>query len=36
MVDRIDSYKLVCTGGLNSNENHLDLSDNREDLPRAW
>lgn len=29
MVDRIESYKLVCTGGLNSNENHLDLSDNR-------
>ena len=29
MVDRIESYKLVCSGGLNSNENHLDLSDNR-------
>lgn len=29
MADRIESYKLVCSGGLNSNENHLDLSDNR-------
>jgi len=29
MVDRIESFKLVCAGGLNSNENHLDLSDNR-------
>lgn len=28
MPDRIESYKLVCSGGLNSNENHLDLSDN--------
>ena len=29
MADRIESYKLVCGGGLNSNENHLDLSDNK-------
>jgi hypothetical protein len=29
MVDRIESYKLISAGGLNSNENHLDLSDNR-------
>ena len=29
MPDRIESYKLVCGGGLNSNENHLDLSDNK-------
>lgn len=28
MPDRIESFKLVCAGGLNSNENHLDLSDN--------
>jgi hypothetical protein len=28
MPDRIQSFKLVCSGGLNSNENHLDLSDN--------
>jgi len=28
MPDRIQSYKVICTGGLNSNENHLDLSDN--------
>ena len=28
MVDQIDSYKLICAGGLNSNENHLDLSEN--------
>ena len=28
MPDQIQSYKLVCGGGLNSNENHLDLSDN--------
>lgn len=28
MTDQIESYKLVCSGGLNSNENHLDLSDN--------
>jgi hypothetical protein len=28
MPDRIESYKLVCAGGLNSNQNHLDLSDN--------
>ena len=28
MADKIESYKLVCAGGLNSNENHLDLSDN--------
>ena len=29
MADSIESYKLVCSGGLNSNENHLDLSDNK-------
>lgn len=29
MADTIESYKLVCSGGLNSNENHLDLSDNK-------
>ena len=28
MPDQIQSFKLVCAGGLNSNENHLDLSDN--------
>lgn len=28
MPDQIQSLKLVCSGGLNSNENHLDLSDN--------
>ena len=28
MTDRIESFKLVCSGGLNSNENHLDLSEN--------
>lgn len=28
MADRIESFKLVCRGGLNSNENHLDLADN--------
>lgn len=28
MPDRIESYKVICGGGLNSNENHLDLSDN--------
>jgi hypothetical protein len=28
MADRIESYKVVCAGGLNSNENHLDLSEN--------
>lgn len=29
MADDIQSYKLICGGGLNSNENHLDLSDNK-------
>ena len=29
MADRIDSFKVICSGGLNSNENHLDLSDNK-------
>ena len=29
MADEIESFKLICRGGLNSNENHLDLSDNR-------
>jgi len=29
MPDRIESYKVICGGGLNSNENHLDLSDNK-------
>jgi len=29
MPDRIESFKLVCRGGLNSNENHLDLADNQ-------
>ena len=29
MADSIESYKLVCSGGLNSNENHLDLSENK-------
>ena len=28
MPDSIASFKLLCVGGLNSNENHLDLSDN--------
>ncbi len=28
MPDQITSYKLISSGGLNSNENHLDLSDN--------
>jgi hypothetical protein len=28
MADQIQSFKLICSGGLNSNENHLDLSDN--------
>lgn len=28
MPDRVQSYKVICGGGLNSNENHLDLSDN--------
>ena len=28
MPDQIASFKLICAGGLNSNENHLDLSDN--------
>ena len=28
MPDSIESYKVVCGGGLNSNENHLDLSEN--------
>lgn len=28
MADRIQSYKVICGGGLNSNENHLDLSEN--------
>ena len=28
MPDRIESFKVVCGGGLNSNENHLQLSDN--------
>jgi len=30
MPDLIESYKVICSGGLNSNENHLDLS---ESLP---
>lgn len=29
MADEIESFKLICSGGLNSNENHLDLSDNK-------
>ena len=29
MPDRIESFKMICAGGLNSNDNHLDLSDNR-------
>ena len=28
MPDQIQSLKVICGGGLNSNENHLDLSDN--------
>ena len=28
MPDRIESFKVICAGGLNSNENHLSLSDN--------
>lgn len=27
-MDRIESYKVICKGGLNSNENHLDLAEN--------
>ncbi len=26
-MDRIESYKVVCSGGLNSNENHLDMAE---------
>lgn len=29
MPDAIESFKLICGGGLNSNENHLDLSDKK-------
>lgn len=29
MPDRIENLKIICVGGLNSNENHLDLSDNK-------
>ena len=29
MPDRIENLKIICSGGLNSNENHLDLSDNK-------
>ena len=29
MPDQIQSFKLICAGGLNSNENHLDLSENK-------
>ena len=28
MPDNIQSFKTICSGGLNSNENHLDLSEN--------
>jgi hypothetical protein len=28
MADRIESYKVIAQGGLNSNENHLDLAEN--------
>jgi len=28
MPDQIQSYTLICSGGLHSNENHLDLSEN--------
>ena len=28
MPDNIESYKVICSGGLYSNENHLDLSEN--------
>lgn len=27
MPDRIDAFKVICEGGLNSNEHHLDMSD---------
>jgi len=30
MPDKVESFKVVCSGGLNSNENHLQLS---QDLP---
>ena len=29
MADRIQSYKVICAGGLNSNEHHLDLAENK-------
>lgn len=28
MADKLQSFKVICKGGLNYNENHLDLSDN--------
>ena len=28
MADRIQSYKVISSGGLNSTENHLDLAEN--------
>lgn len=29
MPDKIQSYKVICQGGLNAGDNHLDLSENR-------
>jgi hypothetical protein len=29
MPDRIKSFKVICSGGLNSNENHLDLAEKK-------
>jgi hypothetical protein len=29
MPEQTQSFKVICSGGLNSNENHLDLSDNK-------
>ena len=29
MPDQIQSFRVTCSGGLNSNENHLDLSENK-------
>lgn len=34
MPDAIESFKLICGGGLNSNENHLDLSDKKPGADR--
>ena len=36
MPDQIESYKVICNGGLDTTENHLALADQNYGSSRLW